>query len=876
MEELKRNTGAREFVCLNRTDNALFFYLRIVALTCPVVVGFTLSSKGWAIEVALPPTELSLQSPKGISFDANFLHGQKVDLTAFEEGDPIAAGEHQVLIAVNNQPRGRFLIAFQSTQGHPQGYAQPCFTLAMLQRLGIRAELAAKDNIAITGCQTLTQWIPHSNVHYDSSDFILQLSVAQKYFRPQQPGEIAPERWEQGNNVAFVDYNLDGYSQRVLSTTRTSSRQQKTLSLSSLFGINLEGWRLRYQQISRKLTNTPWRYHGQSAYAEHDITPLKSQFRVGDTWSSGEVFDSVTFRGVQIRSDHRMLPAAVRSYMPRFTGIAETNAKVTLWQQGKLMQQTSVPAGPFDIDSPSVGGYGGDYTMVIDEADGRKKIFIIANSAPPLILNKSVIKYEVDVGKINQVGSAHSPYFFQANLFYGLTENYTLYSGSQVAKDYQGVALGNAINTPLGGVALTGNLATQKGTTRRPTYRGSKINLSYSKFFRETQTSVNASADKIVSGHYRSLDQISYEQNGGSDGILPAVTQRLSLSIGQPVTESVSINLTASAYAHKKAGSTHDYSLSMAKQFRLFSVGAVLSRSRSYQGKRDNSLMLSINIPLATGYEQPPLFDSLYSTYTSANKGSTTLQHNINGHYGEENTLVYGVGLSRDKSPQQKTNTGVQANIAYNSSHAQYSTTYSRNRGHQQYSLSTNGSLVAHSAGVIAGRQLGNNPFAIIHAQGARGAKIVNGHGAAINRDGYGILPALTPYQENRIAVNPEGLPLTVSLIENEATVVPRMGAALKVEMKTQTGTPILLKIRNRQQKLFATMSQVFTEHSAHLALVSQAGRAFIQGWDPEREALFVRDSVTQERCQIAVGQDLIEQIKKSGDEVIYKEVSCQ
>lgn len=876
MDELKQTTGAKKFVGINRSDSTIRFYLRIIALTCPIVGGFTLSPMGWAIEQALSPTALSLEPAKGISFDAHFLHGQKVDLTAFTQGNPIAAGEHQVLIVVNNQPRGRFLITFQPTQAEPQGNAQPCFTFSTLQQLGIKADLASKDNASIKGCQTLGQWIPQSHTHYDGSDFILQLSVAQKYFRPQLPGDIAPERWEQGSNVAFVDYNLDGYSQRVTSSSNSRASQQKTLSLSSLLGINLEGWRLRYRQISRKLTNTSWRYHGQSAYAEHDLTGIRSQGRVGETWSSGEIFDSVTFRGAQLRSDHRMLSSALRTYTPRFSGIAETNATVTLWQQGQLVQQASVPAGPFDIDSPSVGGYGGDYTMVINEADGRKRVFIIPNSAPPLILNKSVIKYEVDAGKITQASTLHSPYFVQANLFYGLTENYTLFSGTQIAKGYQGMALGNAINTPFGGLALTGNLSLQKGSTRSPKYRGSKMNLSYSKYLRDTQTSINASVDRTFSGRYRTLNQSRQEPSALGFGNYPAVTQRLSLSIGQPITDSVSVNLTASRYDYENRGATHHYSLSMTKQFRSFSVGTVLSRSQTYQGKRDNTLMLSLNIPLGKGYGQHALFDSLYSTYTRDNDGTTTLQHNVNGHYGDENALVYGIGLNSEKVKQQKMNTAVQANVAYNSARGQYSSSFSRGREHQQYSLSANGSLVAHSAGVIAGRQLGNNPFAIIYAKGAQGAKIMNGHGARINRDGYGILPSLTPYQENRIAVNPEGLPLTVSITENEATVIPRMGAALKVEMKTQTGTPVLLKMRNRQRKLFAMMSQVFTEHSPHLALVSQAGRAFIQGWDPEREALFVRDSVTKESCQILVDQDLIEQMKKIDNEVIYKEVSCQ
>ncbi|WKX27308.1 fimbria/pilus outer membrane usher protein [Tatumella ptyseos] len=874
MDELKQNSGTIKFI--NRSDIVTRFSWRTMVLTSPIVGGLVLSPIACAVEQPLPSIDLSLEQNEKLSFDSHFLHGQKVDLGAFEHSNPVTAGDYQVYITVNGQPRGQFLITFRSTKGQPEGRAQPCFTLVTLQKLGIILG-AAKENSVNTGqCSRLEQWIPRARTNYESGDFLLELTVGQKYFRPNQPGDIAPERWETGSNVAFIDYNFDSYSQRTSASNTSSVTQQKTFSFNSLLGINFEGWRLRYRQMSRKVHNNPWRYHGQSAYAEHDLTALKSQFRVGETWSSGEVFDSVTFRGAQLRSDHRMLSSALRSYTPQFSGIAETNAKVTLWQQGEIVLQTSIPAGPFELDSPSVGGYGGDYTMVIDEADGRKRVFIIPNSAPPLILNKSVIKYEVDIGKVSGITTLRSPYFFQTNFFYGLTENYTLYSGIQAANSYQGFAIGNAVNTFLGGIALTGNLSQDNRIKPSTNSKGYKVNLSYSKYLHDTQTSITASVDRIVSGNYRTINQSSNDKSDLNYGIYPVIKQRTSLSVGQPLTESVSVNLTASAYKYVNRESTYHYSFSINKQFSSFSLGAVLSRSHTYQGTPDNTLMLSLNIPFGTGRQTQPLFDSLYSTYTRNSDKTMTLQQTMNGHHGDESNLMYGVGINSEKVRTQKMNNGLQANIAYNASQGQYSSSFSRNRGYQQYSFSANGSVVAHSDGVLAGRTLGNNPFAIIQAQGAKGAKIINGHGATINRQGYGILPSLSPYQENRIAVNPEGLPLTVTIVENEVTVVPRMGAAVKVKMKTQLGKPILLKVRDRHHKPFAMMSQLFTEQSPHLAFISQAGRAFIQGWDPEHEALFVRDSVTKVTCQIHVSPDLIEQVNKSNTEIIYKEVSCQ
>ncbi|WP_241576489.1 fimbria/pilus outer membrane usher protein [Rosenbergiella collisarenosi] len=872
MDELKQNTGARRFVTVEKSGGVRRFYLRVIALTSPLVGMLGVSTMGWASERALSPDDVSHKQTAGIAFDDHFLHGEKVDLSLFERGNPVAAGDYPVTIQVNNQPRGRFVISFVQQRGQPQGYAQPCFTLETLQTIGITLEKTSSE----PACLPLEQWIPTSRAHYESGDFTLQLSVPQKYFQPHSPGDIPPERWEQGSNVAFIDYSFDGYRQRTLSSTTTPSRSQTTLSFSSLLGINFEGWRLRYRQISRKFQERGWQYHGQSAYAEHDITGLKSQLRLGETWSSGELFDSVTFRGIQLRSDHRMLPAKLRTYTPYFTGIAETNAKVSIWQQGKVIQETSVPAGPFEIDSPTVGGYGGDYTLVIDEADGRQKVMIVPNSAPPLILNQSVLKYELDAGKITTTQALNRAYFLQANLFYGLTENITMYTGLQVGDGYQGGAVGNAFNTPLGGMAVTANYSQLPSEPRKTKRRGSRMTLAYNKSLRDTQTSINLAFERLTSGHYQSLNTVSNGQASYGNWGYPTAKQRMSLSIGQPIGDSFSINLSASHYRFKNKSSSKQYSLSVNNQFRYFGLGGYLSRNQTQSGLYENSLMLSLSIPLGASTERNSLFDSFYSTYSHDNNRTTSVQNSFNGHYGDENALVYGLGINSEKSQQEKRNNGVQGNISYNRSQGQYSSSFSRNRRYQQFSLSANGSLVGHSAGLIAGRQLGNNPFAIIYAEGAQGAKIMNGQGATLNREGYGVLPSLTPYLENRITVNPEGLPLSVSIEENETTVVPRMGAAVKVQMKTQTGVPILLKVRDRQQRPFSMMSQLFTHSNPHLALVSQAGRAFIQGWHPDTEALFIRDSVTHGVCQIEVSEQFINKVKHSQDEMIYQEVSCK
>ncbi len=44
-----------------------------------------------------------------------------------------------------------------------------------------------------------------------------------------------------------------------------------------------------------------------------------------------------------------MLPPALQGYAPEIQGIARGNATVTVSQSGRIIYQTTVPAGPFNI-----------------------------------------------------------------------------------------------------------------------------------------------------------------------------------------------------------------------------------------------------------------------------------------------------------------------------------------------------------------------------------------------------------------------------------------------------------------------------------------------------------------------------------------------
>ncbi len=83
----------------------------------------------------------------------------------------------------------------------------------------------------------------------------------------------------------------------------------------------------------------------RKARLQRDVKSVKSLLRIGDTFTSGEVFDSVQFRGVQLMSDDEMLPDSQRGFAPVIRGMAHSNAKVTVSQHGYVIYETFVSPG---------------------------------------------------------------------------------------------------------------------------------------------------------------------------------------------------------------------------------------------------------------------------------------------------------------------------------------------------------------------------------------------------------------------------------------------------------------------------------------------------------------------------------------------------
>ena len=159
-------------------------------------------------------------------------------------------------------------------------------------------------------------------------------------------------------------------------------------------GVNLGDWRLRHQggqAWASRSSHLP--YQATATYLQRAVSAWQSQLTVGDSFSSGQILDGVRVRGVTLATDNRMLAPSQQGYAPQVRGVADSNATVTVRQNGYTLYETTVAPGPFVIDDLYPTGYGGDLDVSVTEVDGRRSTFVVPYSVAPQLLRYRATHY---------------------------------------------------------------------------------------------------------------------------------------------------------------------------------------------------------------------------------------------------------------------------------------------------------------------------------------------------------------------------------------------------------------------------------------------------------------------------------------------------
>lgn len=200
------------------------------------------------------------------------------------------------------------------------------------------------------------------------------------------------------------------------------------------------------------------------------------------------------------------------------------------------------------------------------------------------------------------------------------------------------------------------------------------------------------------------------------------------------------------------------------------------SRTKS---EDDHQLAFSVSVPFT-------VFDN-------------TFYYNFNSNSSSNGPSTGSIGLSASQlnnrlnwSMQQGFTTQEQGtsgnmNASYKGQYGEISggTGYSKDNYNLYYGV--NGSLVAHSGGLVLGQQLGETA-AIVEIPDAGDVPVLNQAGVVTNNQGYALVPYVTAYRKNVIDIDTSGLPENTEMELTSQSVAPSRGALVKASFAANVG----------------------------------------------------------------------------------------
>jgi outer membrane usher protein len=595
-----------------------------------------------AIPQAMADALVSAQTQTGtvdeVSFDNTYLRadaGSAVDTSRFTRGNAVTPGTYAVDLLVNGVRVAREDIRFTATDGKLG--SKPCFSRALLQRAGVdlaKADAAAGRSAAAAPaaapanadtCDEIGTLVPGATVDFDFTQQTLELSVPQAFMKNSARGYVPPEQWEQGVNGGFISYNANTYH----TAGSGFGSSQSYLGLSA--GLNIGAWHIRHQSSVSTGTGQKKQFDNIATYAQRDVTKLGAQLTVGDASTSGEIFDSVSFRGVQLATDDRMLPESMRGYAPVVRGTAETNARVTIRQNGQVLQETNVAPGPFEINDLYSTGYGGDLVVTVTEADGRSKEFTVPFASVPQLLRPGVTRFSATLGQLRNDSLDTKPVFGQFTIQRGLTNTITAYGGVVASSGYGAMNVGGALNTGIGAFSMdvTGSYTS---VPNAQSMHGTSLRVGYSKFIAATDTNISVAAYRFSTAGYLNLNDAAsirdIADHGGDINSIYRQRNRVQVSVNQKLGEHGTVFISGSTQNYwNRGGADTLFQAAYTNTFKYGTYSLTAGRTRSMDGTMSNEFLLSTTIPLGHTAHAPML-----TTNASHNSsGAMNMQANVSG-----------------------------------------------------------------------------------------------------------------------------------------------------------------------------------------------------------------------------------------------------
>lgn len=729
------------------------------------------------------------------ALNLNFLHGAAKDNVpnVLSSNKKYPEGQYILDIIFNKQNIGR-----QTLEITAEDSDSLCLSYDWLSSVGLPLKMKSFEPYLDSQRQCyLIGKFPDVRVDFDYSSQTLRFSVPQVAIREK-------------NSVENWDYGIPGFRLSWSGNASKSDTNNEQIYGNFDLNMNLGRWVLfgKTSGFNGKGFSTP------EATLSTAIAPIRGNLLLGKTMTASTLLPDFGFYGASLRSDNTMVPWSVRGYAPQISGVAATNARVTVSQGGYTILSEIVPPGAYSLNNIRPVG-NGDLTVTIEEENGEKTIRTYPVTTLPTLLRAGDFNYNVvvgtradDIGKHLELPGA----FTLASLDYGLTP-LTLNAATILHADYQSLGMGVSKDFGLFG-ALSASVNASRSVfkndfteyDRGKTQSGISGMLKYAKGL-SNETSLQLLSYRYTGEKYVDFASFSpknlYSRYDRKDRFEAIITKSFSKTY-----------LSASGWTQtyrNSDGNDIGANLNISTSFDQFSLSlnGNYGKYRNY-GQDDYSVSMSLSVPFMA-------FDRHhYNTNSIAytRSGKTSFNTGVTGNLEDHVNYSLNSGLSESSK-----SSSAYAGISF--APVQVGMSVSQSDNMTGMTLSASGSVIGtRPTGLLFSRDQ-NNTVAVVRLKDVPGVSF-NGS-APTNSKGSTVIN-ISPYINNDIRINTEQVPDNMELMNSVYSVVPTERAIIYRDFAHENIKRYILRVMGRDGKPLMAGSLAKTDQGVNAGFVSNGG----------------------------------------------------
>lgn len=767
-----------------------------------------------------------------------------IDLNRFSRAGYIMPGEYLLAVMVNKTELPERNIVFMPPDDNPKD-SEACLTSDLVAKLGLKDSATRNLSWWHNGECLDMKSLPGMVVRGDLGASVLYLNVPQAFVEYTSDNWDPPSRWDNGVPGAIFDYALNAINSR-----QTSGGQTQSVSGNGTTGANLGAWRLRadwqaqYNHSSGQTGGAQQTWDWNRYYAYRAITSLKAKLMLGEDYLSSSMFDSFRFTGASLITDDNQLPPNLRGYAPEVTGVAKTNAKVTISQQGRVLNETTVAAGPFRIQDLS-DAVSGKLDVKVQEQDGSVQTFQVDTATIPYLTRPGLVRYKLFAGKPSDYDhKSQGPEFATGEFSWGVDSGWSLYGGGLFAGGYNALALGGGRDLMVLG-ALSFDMTQSRATLpENETKQGGSYRLSYSKRFDEYDSEITFAGYRFSQRNFMTMQQYlnALDHNGTSSG---SGKEMYTVTLNKQFR---TLNMgTYLSYGHQTYWDrqpSDNWNASLSKSFdlgRFKNVSLSLSAYRSKRnGSNDDGMYLSLTLPWGEG--------GTISYSGQSGGGGSSHSANYHNQIDSNNNYSVSAGATADGRGTGSGYINHEGDIAQMSANASF-----QGSDYTAVGMSLQGGMTATAEGAALHRtgNLGGTRM-MVDSDGVADVPI-QGNGAVTNTNRFGkaVITDVSSYYRSTINVDLDRLPDDVDATRSVVQDTLTEGAIGYRKFGILSGLKAMAIVKLADGSVPPFGSTVLNETKTQTGIIGDDGKVWLSGMKPGGVMDVTWDGKTQ--CRVSL-----------------------